>query len=95
MSAEGARTASGERNERLAALLARVGMADERAFEDVYRLTGAHLYAVVLRIVRDKSIAEEILQEAYVNVWHHAGSYDAARVPPGRMNSFSGGSSRL
>ena len=45
----------------------------------LYRQTGAHLYAVVLRIVRDKSIAEEILQEAYVNVWHHAGSYDAAR----------------
>jgi len=82
MSAEGARTASVERNKRLAVLLARVGMADERAFEDVYRLTGAHLYAVVLRIVRDKSIAEEILQEAYVNVWHHAGSYDAARAQP-------------
>ena len=46
------------------------------------RQTAAHLYAVVLRIVRDRSIAEEIVQEAYVNVWHHAGTYDAARSQP-------------
>jgi RNA polymerase sigma-70 factor (ECF subfamily) len=82
MSAESSRTAAGDRNARLSALLARVALADQRAFEEVYRLTGAHLYGVVLRIVRDKSIAEEILQESYVNVWHHAGTYDAARSQP-------------
>jgi RNA polymerase sigma-70 factor (ECF subfamily) len=72
----------GDRSARLAALLARVALADQRAFEELYRETGAHLYAVVLRIVRDRSIAEEIVQEAYVNVWHHAGTYDAARSQP-------------
>jgi RNA polymerase sigma-70 factor (ECF subfamily) len=77
-----ATTASSDRNERLSALLARVAMADQRAFEEVYRLTAAHLYAVVLRIVKDRSIAEEILQEAYVNVWQPAGTYDAARAQP-------------
>ena len=82
MSAESSRTAAGDRNARLSALLARVALADQRAFEEVYRQTGAHLYAVALRIVRDTSIAEEILQEAYVNVWHHAGTYDAARSQP-------------
>jgi len=82
MSAESSRTAAGDRNARLSALLARVALSDQRAFEEVYRLTGAHLYGVVLRIVRDKSIAEEILQESYVNVWHHAGTYDAARSQP-------------
>ena len=74
--------AGAERNARLAALLARVALSDQRAFEELYRLTGAHLYGVVLRIVRERSIAEEILQEAYVNVWHHAGTYDAARSQP-------------
>jgi RNA polymerase sigma-70 factor (ECF subfamily) len=28
------------------------------------------------------SAAEDILQEAFVNVWHHAGSYDAAKSQP-------------
>jgi RNA polymerase sigma factor (sigma-70 family) len=71
-----------QRSARLAALLARVAMADQRAFEALYGQTSAHLYAVALRIVRDPSAAEEILQEAYVSVWHHAGSYDAARSQP-------------
>lgn len=82
MSAESPRAAPSDRNARLSTLLGRVALADQRAFEEVYRLTGAHLYSVVLRIVRDRSIAEEILQEAYVNVWHHAGTYDAARSQP-------------
>jgi RNA polymerase sigma-70 factor (ECF subfamily) len=71
--------ASTERNARLAALLSRVALSDQRAFEDLYRQTGAHLYAVAVRIVRDAPVAEEILQEAFVSVWHHAGSYDAAK----------------
>jgi RNA polymerase sigma-70 factor (ECF subfamily) len=71
-----------ERSARLAALLARVGVADQRAFRSLYRETSAHLYAVALRIVRDGAVAEEILQEAYVSVWHHAGTYDAARSQP-------------
>jgi RNA polymerase sigma factor (sigma-70 family) len=71
-----------ERSTRVAGLLARVALADQRAFEALYGQTSAHLYAVALRIVRDPSAAEEILQEAYVSVWHHAGSYDAARSQP-------------
>jgi len=71
-----------ERSARLAALLSRVSLSDQRAFEELYRLTSAHLYAVALRIVGERAIAEEIMQEAYVNVWHHAGTYDAARSQP-------------
>ena len=75
-------TAQAERSSRLAALLSRVSLSDQRAFEELYRLTSAHLYAVALRIVGERPIAEEIVQEAYVNVWHHAGTYDAARSQP-------------
>ncbi|HEY1327508.1 MAG TPA: sigma-70 family RNA polymerase sigma factor [Casimicrobiaceae bacterium] len=71
-----------ERSARLAALLARVALADQRAFEALYGQTSAHLYAIALRILREPSAAEEIVQEAYVSVWHHAGSYDAARSQP-------------
>lgn len=71
-----------ERSARLAALLSRVAMADQRAFEALYGQTSAHLYAVALRIVRDRSAAEEILQEAYISVWHHARTYDAAKSQP-------------
>lgn len=71
-----------ERNARLMELLARTALADQRAFAELYRLSGPHLYAVALRILREAAAAEEVLQESFVNVWHHAGSYVAARSQP-------------
>jgi RNA polymerase sigma factor (sigma-70 family) len=70
------------RNEKLAALLARVSLGDQPAFAELYQLAGAHLYAVAVRIMRDGPIAEEMLQEAFVSVWHHAGTYDVAKSQP-------------
>jgi RNA polymerase sigma-70 factor (ECF subfamily) len=74
--------AAADRSAQLAALLARVALADQRAFAELYRLTSAHLYAVAVRIVRDGAIAEEILQEAFVGVWHYAATYDVAKSQP-------------
>ena len=71
-----------ERNARLMELLARTALSDQRAFAELYRLTAPHLYAVALRILREAAAAEEVLQESFVNVWHHAGSYLAARSQP-------------
>jgi len=63
-------------------LLARTALRDQQAFADLYRLSSPHLYAVALRILREAAAAEEVLQESFVNVWHHAGSYVAARSQP-------------
>jgi len=75
-------TAAARRSEALADLLARTALADERAFAELYRLTSSHLFAVAVRILRDKAAAEDALQEAFVSVWHHAGSYVAAKSRP-------------
>src|SRR5215467_11015697 len=71
-----------ERNARLMELLARTALADKKAFAELYQLSAPHLYAVALRILREAGAAEEVLQESFVNVWHHAGSYVAARSQP-------------
>ena len=71
-----------ERNARLMALLARTALADQKAFAELYQATSAHLYAVALRILREPPAAEEALQESFVNVWHHARSYVAAKSQP-------------
>jgi RNA polymerase sigma-70 factor (ECF subfamily) len=73
---------SPDRNATLAALLARTALADQRAFAELYRHTSSHLYAVALRILREPAAAEEVLQEAFVSVWHHAGGYTAAKSQP-------------
>ena len=71
-----------DRSARLADLLARTALSDQAAFEELYRLSAPHLYAVALRILREPALAEDLLQEAFVNVWHHAGSYNAAKAKP-------------
>jgi RNA polymerase sigma factor (sigma-70 family) len=73
---------SAARNTQLAGLLAKVAMGDQTAFSDLYRQTSSHLYGVAVRILREGAAAEEILQEAFVSVWHHAGTYEAAKSQP-------------
>jgi RNA polymerase sigma-70 factor (ECF subfamily) len=34
------------------------------------------LYGVILRIVNDEAVAEDILQETFVKIWHSFGSYN-------------------
>src|SRR2546421_387704 len=71
-----------QRSERLAELLARTALSNQQAFAELYRETSSHLYAVALRILREAAPAEEVLQESFVNIWHHAGSYVAAKSQP-------------
>lgn len=66
----------------LARLLARASLGDRAAFATLYEKTSAHLYAVVLRINRDRAHAEDVLQEVYVNVWRAAKTFDAAQSQP-------------
>ena len=74
--------ASPDRSTRVASLLSRVAMGDQRAFAEFYALTAPHLYGVALRILKNAGAAEAILQEAYVNVWQHAASYEVAKSQP-------------
>jgi len=69
-------------NEDLAALLPRVALGDRAAFEGVYRATCAHLLGVAFRILNSREHAEEVLQEAFMNVWHGAGGFDASVAGP-------------
>src|SRR5678815_3373644 len=71
-----------ERSHDLSRLLARAGLGDRAAFATVYKRQSSHLFAVVLRINRDRAQAEDILQEVYVNVWRAASSFDAAQSQP-------------
>ncbi len=66
----------------LARLLARTGLGDRPAFAALYERSAAHLYAVILRINRDRAQAEDILQEVYVKVWRAAQTFDAAQSQP-------------
>lgn len=58
--------------------LSRAALGDRAAFKSVYDMSSAHLYAVAMRVVRKPELADEVLQEAFINVWRHAASYNPA-----------------
>jgi len=66
----------------LIALLDRVALADESALKELYGLTSSKLYGVAVRVVTNREWAEDVLQEAYLNIWKIAGTYKATLSPP-------------
>jgi RNA polymerase sigma-70 factor (ECF subfamily) len=62
-------------SQHLQGLLTRMAGKDEAAFGKLYAATKGKLFATVLRIVRRRHLAEDIVQEAYVRIWQHAASY--------------------
>ena len=66
----------------LIALLDRVAMADEAALRELYDMTSSRLYGVAVRVVSNRDWAEDVLQEAYLNIWRIASDYKASLSPP-------------
>lgn len=52
---------------------------DQIAFNLLYQKTSARLYALALRLLRRRDWADEVMQEAYLRVWHNAGDYVSER----------------
>ena len=67
----------------LARLLSRAGEGDAGAFAVLYERTSGRLFGLVLRLLRDREEAEEVLQEVFVTVWRRARDFDAARASAG------------
>jgi RNA polymerase sigma-70 factor (ECF subfamily) len=51
----------------------------DRDFKQVYQLSATQLYGVILRILRNRELAEECLQEVFVKIYHNFESYDSTK----------------
>ncbi len=52
---------------------------DQTAFKRLYEQTSPKLYSLALRFMGRPSLAEEVLQEAYIKIWDKAGRYDSSK----------------
>lgn len=66
----------------LAHALGQTGAGDRAAFRRVYESTSAKLLGVCLRILADRQLAEDVLQDTYLTVWNKAGTFDPSRASP-------------
>jgi RNA polymerase sigma-70 factor, ECF subfamily len=66
-------------SEILAGLLGQVARKNERALAELYDRTSRLVYGLALRMVREQSAAEDIVQEVYMQVWRRGDTFDPAR----------------
>src|SRR5262249_233275 len=64
-----------------AALIERLLERDVRAFEELYDRHSRIVYGLVLRILKQASTAEEVVQDIFLQLWRNAARYDGARGP--------------
>ncbi len=71
-------------------LLLSVADGDRAAFRRLYDLTSPKLFATILRIVKVRAPAEEILQDVFLRVWQNAGNFSPETAPARAwMNSIA------
>ena len=63
----------------LAQLLQRCAAQDSAAFRTLYDKTAPILFARLLRMLRRRSVAEEVLQDVYVRIWQRAAQFEMTR----------------
>jgi RNA polymerase sigma-70 factor (ECF subfamily) len=76
--------ASSERslsNETIVALIRKIENGDSSALILLYDATSRLIFGLILRILGDRTSAEEALLDVYTHFWKHAGSYDPGTTP--------------
>ena len=62
------------------ALSDRLAKGDRSALGELYSLHGSVVFAVVMRLVRDRAEAEELVQETFLEAWRRAEQYQPERA---------------
>jgi RNA polymerase sigma-70 factor (ECF subfamily) len=59
-----------------ATLLRRISARDSVALSELYERYRARALAIALRVTNNRAMAEEIVQESFLSIWRHAGTYN-------------------
>jgi RNA polymerase sigma-70 factor (ECF subfamily) len=60
-----------------ATLLESIAAGDKFAMQVLFQRHNVRVYRFVLRLIGNESLAEEIVSEVFLNVWRHAGTFEA------------------
>lgn len=56
-------------------LMVVIGAHDQGAFAELYGRMSARTYGLAFRLLGDRQLAEEVVQEAWLHIWRHASRY--------------------
>ena len=61
------------------ALLRRVSRGDQEAFAALYDRYSAAAFGLAVKICNNRTLAEDVVQEAFLSIWKRAGAFDPER----------------
>jgi RNA polymerase sigma-70 factor (ECF subfamily) len=61
-------------------LLVAAGRGDQAAIGQLYDRFSGQMYGLAMRITQDATLAQDVVQEAFVGIWRNAARFDAARA---------------
>ncbi len=61
------------------ALVARMALGDEPALAELYDRFGGVAYRLAVRVLRDRVLAEDAVQDAFLGAWRTAAAFDSTR----------------
>lgn len=70
------------RDDELVALIARCAIRDQAALKELFDRLGGYLHAVAYRIVKADDLSNDVLQDAFVQIWTNAASYRPSLSKP-------------
>lgn len=63
-------------------LILRVALRDRMAFDQLYAATSAKLFGTCLRVLKDRTEAEEVVQEVFIRIWLKADRFAVTAQSP-------------
>ena len=60
-------------------LLTLVGLGDRDAFTSLYDATAARVFGLTRTVLRNDSLAQEVTQDVFLEVWQQAGRFDSSK----------------
>lgn len=68
--------------EEIERLIGQVALRDRKAFETLYDAVSAKLFGVCLRVLNNRTAAEDAMQDTFVKIWNNADRYQVNGLSP-------------
>ena len=66
----------------LMGLLMAIAHEDRQAFQRLYQRISGRMFGLCLKLANQRDLAEEAVQDAFVQIWHNASEYHNERGAP-------------
>ena len=69
-------------------LLLRIAQGDRKAYRAMYSRQSTRLFGIAMAILRDRSAAADVVQDAFLRIWEKARQFDPERHPQAWLDAI-------